>query len=451
MSLRILTAIAGLVALLTVVPATAVADIEPNDGIHQPEGPLLAGTYVGDFDSSNDQDWYSFYAGPGLITISLTNIDDATDCRVTGNWRNANGLGPLSYSEVSFSAYENATDSETYTLTKAERFLFSVTGSMCTGNQYSLKLEGAIVAGPPLPAAVPTPDTNQIISQAFGPLSGDVRYTGRTDSANDEDWFYFHTAAATPVTVTMLNSGDPTACSAKMTLRDAASDYLDDVNPSNNTGRAMSIAAPGPRTYYLVHSGTCAGNEYEFTLSPASAFTSTAPPPDRDGDNVPDASDQCPDTAGVAPSGCADRDRDGVPDSSDQCKDTAGPGPSGCPDSDGDGIIDAADRCPSTAGVAPNGCRERVRYASTITLKRKGRTYRGRLTSPGQACVYRRKIVLRRVGKGTRSYGTAFTRSDGTFTIRAKKGARGRMYVIAKERTTAASLCRVGRSSGLRV
>jgi outer membrane protein OmpA-like peptidoglycan-associated protein len=86
-----------------------------------------------------------------------------------------------------------------------------------------------------------------------------------------------------------------------------------------------------------------------------------APEPDKDGDGVPDKTDQCPNDAGVASlGGCPDKDGDGIADKMDACPDVAGPSNfSGCPDSDGDGLADNMDRCPKVAGVAANkGCPE---------------------------------------------------------------------------------------------
>jgi outer membrane protein OmpA-like peptidoglycan-associated protein len=104
------------------------------------------------------------------------------------------------------------------------------------------------------------------------------------------------------------------------------------------------------------------------------------PPPDRDGDNVPDASDACPDVGGVPSqeperNGCpfvvveADADNDGFDDTRDACPNEAGvanddPNKHGCPppppDADGDGVADQRDACPLEAGVATdddrNGC-----------------------------------------------------------------------------------------------
>jgi OmpA-OmpF porin, OOP family len=108
--------------------------------------------------------------------------------------------------------------------------------------------------------------------------------------------------------------------------------------------------------------------------------------PDRDGDDVPDAEDACPDQVGVrteqpSTNGCpalvrtpamSDRDFDGVPDGADACPEQAGvptadPRTNGCPppppppDSDRDGVPDSLDACPHNAGVATddpktNGC-----------------------------------------------------------------------------------------------
>ncbi|MET0793999.1 MAG: OmpA family protein [Polyangiaceae bacterium] len=87
--------------------------------------------------------------------------------------------------------------------------------------------------------------------------------------------------------------------------------------------------------------------------------------PDRDHDGIPNASDACPDQAGVADSdpkqnGCPvlDRDHDQVPDAIDACPDEAGvatgdPKTNGCPppkDSDADGVLDPEDACPNAAG-----------------------------------------------------------------------------------------------------
>lgn len=84
------------------------------------------------------------------------------------------------------------------------------------------------------------------------------------------------------------------------------------------------------------------------------------PRDDRDGDSILDNVDACPDEPGVRSGdprkhGCPDRDRDGIFDMDDACPDDKGvatddPNTNGCPDSDDDGILDPLDACPTVAG-----------------------------------------------------------------------------------------------------
>jgi formylglycine-generating enzyme required for sulfatase activity len=76
--------------------------------------------------------------------------------------------------------------------------------------------------------------------------------------------------------------------------------------------------------------------------------------PDRDGDRVPDARDECPSDYGTHASGCPDSDEDGIPDKNDQCPYEKGLANNrGCPaatDRDADGVPDAGDQCPDKKG-----------------------------------------------------------------------------------------------------
>jgi hypothetical protein len=90
------------------------------------------------------------------------------------------------------------------------------------------------------------------------------------------------------------------------------------------------------------------------------------PPPDSDGDGVPDASDECPTQPAQTLNGCPappeDSDGDGVPNSSDQCPDQPAQTANGCAapptetDGDGDGVPNTDDRCPTQAAATPDGC-----------------------------------------------------------------------------------------------
>ncbi len=103
------------------------------------------------------------------------------------------------------------------------------------------------------------------------------------------------------------------------------------------------------------------------------------PPPDTDGDGVPDMNDKCPNTppgTTVGADGCEiDSDGDGVVDSADACPGTpAGVAVDsrGCPlDTDGDGVPDYQDACPDTpAGtqVDERGCPPELEETVTIDL-----------------------------------------------------------------------------------
>lgn len=88
--------------------------------------------------------------------------------------------------------------------------------------------------------------------------------------------------------------------------------------------------------------------------------------PDRDGDLVPDAVDDCPEVGaspyGINDVGCPnpipDNDRDTLNNSVDRCPNSFGPvALRGCPDSDNDNISDIDDSCPYIAGIPENnGC-----------------------------------------------------------------------------------------------
>ena len=99
-------------------------------------------------------------------------------------------------------------------------------------------------------------------------------------------------------------------------------------------------------------------------MAPVAPVVPPIPPVlDRDGDGVPDATDRCPDVAGLARyQGCPipDRDNDGVNDELDKCPDVPGLARyQGCPipDTDGDGVNDEEDKCINEKGPASNfGC-----------------------------------------------------------------------------------------------
>jgi Ca2+-binding RTX toxin-like protein len=100
---------------------------------------------------------------------------------------------------------------------------------------------------------------------------------------------------------------------------------------------AVGVSADGSRVFFstaealLSEDGDATSDTYASRL---------LPPPDADGDGVPDSADACPAVAASTPDGCpvqtvppppTDSDSDGVPDATDACPQQAAATPSGCP------------------------------------------------------------------------------------------------------------------------
>ena len=149
----------------------------------------------------------------------------------------------------------------------------------------------------------------------------------------------------------------------------AETPYYNPSNPASSTGKTTgyelykTIGCPGRGLL----EDPCAGPIEAKVAVLIAAPVAKAAPIDSDGDGVPDAVDQCPDTpagARVDARGCElDSDHDGVVDRIDQCPDTvagATVDARGCElDSDHDGVVDRLDQCPDTvagAKVDGRGC-----------------------------------------------------------------------------------------------
>lgn len=92
---------------------------------------------------------------------------------------------------------------------------------------------------------------------------------------------------------------------------------------------------------------------------------------------------------------------------------------------------------------------ERERISVSSTLRRRGARYSGRISTRAD-CTSRRTVVLRRVGSGTKSFGRALTRSNGTFTIQRSRRLRGKVYVVVASRGQGLVTCSLGRSAQIR-
>jgi outer membrane protein OmpA-like peptidoglycan-associated protein len=132
-------------------------------------------------------------------------------------------------------------------------------------------------------------------------------------------------------------------------------------------GRAVGVRLEAKYVYHNASSPVSGSqSNYEGSFGVLWSFGG-GPPPDEDGDGVPDRDDRCPGTprgAVVDEFGCPyDADSDGVPNGIDRCPGTrvgAKVDSVGCSiDSDSDGVPDGIDRCPNTpqgAVVDDYGC-----------------------------------------------------------------------------------------------
>jgi hypothetical protein len=467
-------------AFALAIPALSSAD-EAGDDIAHATGPLAgATTYSGRMDTDTDHDWWFFYTNPQRpIDIAVTKLPGGSCSWIGVNLLDGDGN--------KISEHDPDTNTTTHfnftTAVTSRRYYLEIDRGSCTGGSYQILIQDADAVTSTPPGSQPTvasaneTEPDDTIAQAFGPLLGGVTYGGTFNTDTDHDWWVFYTNPQRPLDAAVTNLGGPCGWIG-VNLYDGDGNKQSEKDPDPNTTSHFNFTTPaGSRRYYIeVDRGGCHGQSYLLRIDPADALTQVPPPPDADRDGIPDASDPCPqkaggangcpdsdgdgvtddvdaclDDRGAAPSGCPDGDRDGVVDKYDKCPTTAGKASAaGCPDRDGDGVADVDDHCRTIAGPAPMGCPAKQRYATLVTLRHAGRRFSGRVSSSGPGCAGSRRIVLRRVGSGTRSFGATVTRSNGSFTIVLGRTARGRFYAVVAERSLKTRLCRVGSSRTLR-
>lgn len=280
------TLLTALSALALPVAAWAAPEYEPNEGIHEAYGPLVHDTpYDATISSSNDWDWYVFHvSGPGLVTVELTNKDDASDARSYFTLRDADG------EELnSSSAGEGGTESIQYTTPGAGTYYVDV-WSWDGGNDYRLRVSGPLVDGPAPGAAETTPNNNPTMESAFGPLLGGKLYGGRIDAHDEEDWFRFYTAGAGTFDAALTNVGDESDARAYYVLYDEDGQELMSESAGENRVGHMRYTAAGRSEFFLQVWSWDPGNEYQFEIMPASLITTTPPPPPPATNPPPDGS-----------------------------------------------------------------------------------------------------------------------------------------------------------------
>lgn len=267
----------ALVALAAALaaPSAALADVEPNDGITQVEGPLTGGTvYSGTLPNSGDRDWYVFYVtSQTQLDVSFTTPGDSPCGDSYVYLRSTDGV-----SIASTAVDPNETGHLKYTTpVGTTRFLLEVGGGCGAGGKYQFSLQPAasVVPGPSASAPVASGEPNENADQAFGPLTGDTSYAGKLETSNDQDWFFFFTSGTTPFDLALTNLND--GCPAMTLYRDDnRSSSIDSRSPDANGVGHILLTPTGPAKYLVKVTG-CLGASYQLRVEPAAALAGALP------------------------------------------------------------------------------------------------------------------------------------------------------------------------------
>jgi hypothetical protein len=121
------------------------------------------------------------------------------------------------------------------------------------------------------------------------------------------------------------------------------------------------------------------------------------------------------------------------------------------PDTDGDGVPDASDDCPAIAGQGPAGCPTVPRSVS-IAYSRRAEAFKGRADSEASACKAGEEIqVFKRRQGPDRLIGADQTSERGRYAI-GDPGRPGRYYARATQHTEpSVGICQGARSATLRL
>jgi hypothetical protein len=257
------------------LPAVAMADVEPNNGIAEAEGPVAGGVVnTGAVANSTDLDTYFFYVnGQQQIDVKVTDANGG-ECLDAGFGDADNDY----LAEASYMREAQSRDFNYSTPSGVNRYYLTF-DNHCPGEvKYSFTISpgAAVVGGASTLVPVPTGEPNENAEQAFGPLLGGVAYTGEIQTQNDEDWFKFYTAPGThqfDIAMTQLSG-----CEVDVELESAGEDDDDGYLSANRWGHFTETSSTAG-VYYLHFRGGCVGSRYEFVVTPPDALTTLAPPP----------------------------------------------------------------------------------------------------------------------------------------------------------------------------
>jgi hypothetical protein len=258
---------------LTLGAPLARADVEPNNNISEFEGPVAGGTEIaGKFQTLDDSDWYAFYASAQQqLSISVSAV--GASCGWYASFRDTDG-------ELIAYVYldDNDTDTMTYTTPTTAGRYFLHFREACAGDSYKFRIDpaAAVVTGPSRVTPQNVQEPNEYAAQAWGPLLGGVTYRSGFETANDAEWFFFHTAPGEQqldIAVTGLGS-----CGTIGELY-AGGDVEGSVYVDYNEIEHIRFTSHKAETRVLRFRDGCVDDIFLVAIHPAAAVSSTPPPP----------------------------------------------------------------------------------------------------------------------------------------------------------------------------
>lgn len=211
----------AVLAAAAFVPALAVADVEPNNSVFDPEGPLVGGQdYSGTLSSGNRDDWYVFYTD-GVQQLHLASPQAGGQACINVRLTDANGR-PIAPDYTS-----GAGTSRFFVHASSSPPPF---GPACPAEMsYSFRVDSTGTLGPG-PGKLPvkgTREPNETLADAGGPLVAGTWYFSRLETVNDHDWLHFYVRpGAGPVDVETVTFGGEACAGHHLFLTNARGDEL---------------------------------------------------------------------------------------------------------------------------------------------------------------------------------------------------------------------------------